>query len=698
MSLLERVIVAHKCRSMHHYIVVDALSRLSGDETAGWKDVFLFHAHELLKGAKAPDAEFKDFKNHVLHVAEGGWGGAQDAATEWYARAVAELRAKKWAKAAYAIGVLSHYYADPCQPFHTGQTEEEGVIHRALEWSIVKSRARIMERVEASGYPAVHAGDGPGFVADMVYAGAEGANRHYQTFIDHYDFEAGRANPQEGLDDTLIEAAAEQVAYATSGVAALISRAVKEAGVAAPKVNLTLPGYIAALDIPVRKLVKALDDAADRHQIEKMYAEYKKTGKVVKTLPDDDKAIRALHARDVLRVPLKALNARPIEPIGAKHVPAETPDPDMLVAEDAIPSRAERRAARKAEADAAKKAAADAKAAEAQAKKDAAEAKTAAALKAKEDAAAQKAADAEAKKDAEAAKKAEAEARKKAEADAAAAAKAKADAEKKRAADEKAKAAAEKKAAGDKAKAEAEAKKAAAAAAAEQEKADAARRAEAQAAEKAKAEAARKQEAERAAAEESKAKSDADAEAAAAESVRKAFRPKKSDAVEAEPEQVEPAPVAPPAESLLERPGGRAGRLTLDDPLASAPSIGRKTAKRLSRAGLVSVGDLMICDPEETAEMVEANYIDADKIRDWQDQVQLVMDVPGLRTHDVQVLVGAGIRSADQLAGASARDLFLMAMEFLITPEGERIAGDEADLLDEDEIEGWIDLAQKRAA
>ncbi|MEL7414591.1 MAG: peptide-methionine (S)-S-oxide reductase, partial [Pseudomonadota bacterium] len=64
--------------------------------------------------------------------------------------------------------------------------------------------------------------------------------------------------------------------------------------------------------------------------------------------------------------------------------------------------------------------------------------------------------------------------------------------------------------------------------------------------------------AERAAAEESKAKSDADAEAAAAESVRKAFRPKKSDAIEAEPEQVEPAPkpvtVAPIEEPVAQVP------------------------------------------------------------------------------------------------------------------------------------------------
>ena len=66
--------------------------------------------HRAEKRPVLPDAKFKDFKNHVLHVAEGEWGGAADKATEWYANAVDHLRKRQWSKAAYALGVLSHYY------------------------------------------------------------------------------------------------------------------------------------------------------------------------------------------------------------------------------------------------------------------------------------------------------------------------------------------------------------------------------------------------------------------------------------------------------------------------------------------------------------------------------------------------------------------------------------------------------------
>ena len=316
MTLLERVIRNHRCRSTHHFIAFDALSLISGDEGEAWKSLFLVHHEHLLKGAKAPDAEFKDFKNHVLHVSEGEWGGARGKAQEWYARGVELLSKKRWSEAAYAFGVLSHYYADPIQPFHTGQTEAEGVIHRAVEWSIAKSRAETDARIETSGYPEIDVPDGMGFVSDMVREGAERSHAHYDTFIDHYDFDAGVANPPAGLDETMQAAIADLVAYATAGFAAILSRGIEEAAVAPPKVNLTLQGYFETLDIPLRWITAKLEDAADKRTVERMYAEFQKTGKVIKTLPADDKKIRALHAKEVRRIPLKQLDAEEIAPIG----------------------------------------------------------------------------------------------------------------------------------------------------------------------------------------------------------------------------------------------------------------------------------------------------------------------------------------------------------------------------------------------
>ena len=96
-SLLQNVIVAHRCRSTHHFMAMEALNLIDGPDAQDWRNLLLSEHMWLLEGAKAPDTDFKDFKNHVLHVSEGNWGGAQDAATEWYGRSVEALRAKNGA-------------------------------------------------------------------------------------------------------------------------------------------------------------------------------------------------------------------------------------------------------------------------------------------------------------------------------------------------------------------------------------------------------------------------------------------------------------------------------------------------------------------------------------------------------------------------------------------------------------------------
>lgn len=56
MTLPERVIRNHRCRSTHHYPAFDALSFIARPEGEAWKSLFLVHHEHLLKGARAPDA------------------------------------------------------------------------------------------------------------------------------------------------------------------------------------------------------------------------------------------------------------------------------------------------------------------------------------------------------------------------------------------------------------------------------------------------------------------------------------------------------------------------------------------------------------------------------------------------------------------------------------------------------------------
>ncbi|MEO1324603.1 MAG: DUF4332 domain-containing protein [Pseudomonadota bacterium] len=567
MNLLELVILAHRCRSTHHYIAFDALQLLRGEGAEDWKNLLLKHHTSLLKGAKAPDTEFRDFQNHVLHVEDGEWGGARDAAMEWYGKAVEALRQEKWGKAAYALGVLTHYYADPIQPFHTAQSEEEGTMHRALEWSIAKSRDTIKALIDVRGYPKVSAGKETGFVADMVLAGAKYSNPHYQTFIDHYDLHKGVANPREGLDQTLLDILADLIAYATAGVATLFERAIEEAGVKAPKVDLDLPGYFAALDIPIRRITKRIADANDRKTVQKMYEEFVATGKVTKTLPADDKKIRELHCKQILRKPIEWLDAMPIRPIGTKHVPltehpqpveyklkvvpvptkAVTPEPERTptIAPDPIvfdpPNKLP---------------------------------------------------------------------------------------------------------------------------------------------EPKVAETAESQEVETASA----------AEAMLAE----------LDAVDSKTESVpiksEENPVEAEATGSDEETEARSNKLTLDSPVVDAPSIGPKTASRLERVNIHTIGDLLDADVDATVAALNVRYIKAKILSDWKDQTRLMVEAPGLRVLDSQILVGAGIRSVDDLAKASATKVLSAATNFLDTPQGARVLWGGENNVNRDEVEGWISLARQARA
>ena len=629
MNLLELVIIAHRCRSTHHFIAFDALQLLKGDHAGDWKNLLLKHHTSLLKGAKAPDKEFRDFQNHVLHVEDGEWGGARDAAMEWYGKAVEALREQKWSKAAYALGVLTHYYADPIQPFHTGQTEEEGAIHRALEWSIAKSRDTIKALIDLRGYPQVHAGTEVGFVADMVLAGAKYSNPHYQTFIDHYDLHKGVANPPEGLDQTLLDILADLVGYATAGVAVLFERAFAESGVKPQKVDLDLPGYFAALDIPIRKITKRISDAQDRKTVEAMYEEFVETGKVIKTLPDDDKKIRALHCKHILRKPLEWLDAMPLRPIGTKHVslpehpkpveyqlkvvpvpvagveaatpertPTVAPDPEVFdpPVEETVPEP------------------------EAAIEESVPEEEVAPTIVEPDPVAA------EVEVEPEIAPEPEIEAE------------------------------------------------------------------PVQAVEPEPVEVTE----EEPVIEIAPADLTVSEEAEELESAVEVETTTAAEAMLAElnAKDAKTDTAATKAESADDAETTSSMALKIEDPVVDAPSIGPKTASRLEKVDIYTIGDLLNADPEATAQALNVRYIKTDTLQDWQDQTRLMVDAPGLRVLDSQILVGAGIRSVEDLAEASATKVLKAATSFLDTPKGARVLWGGENNVDQNEVENWIGLAK----
>ena len=533
MSMLLRLLKSSACRSNHHRLAVDALVHLRGTDGELWRNLFLHHHVEYLKGAKAPDDVFKDFKNHVLHVREGDWGGAPAAAREWYRRTVRALAQQDWPQAVYSAGVMSHYVVDPVQPFHTGQTEEEGIIHRAVEWSLSQTydKLQLILVQDLDGYPDVSVPSGNDWLEQMVKAGAKLSNPHYETLIDHYNFALGVKKPELGLDQEIKDVVARLIGHATVMLARILERAFAEAAVVPPKVGLTLDTLVAAIKVPIQKVLAALDNEKDKDLVRAMYNEYRRTGKVRETLPEDDRLVRKLHAMEVLRVPLSTVDAAWPRETGTAHGTGR-------------PAR-------------------DTKKAKAQPKPKPAKAKR--------------------------------------------------------------------------------------------------------------------------------------IEPVVALSETQVVKPSKSATPAPAAKSVAAAPArmaeAPKPAAALTPPG----RLSHESPVELAPSIGPKTASRLTAIGIHTVEDLLQAEPEEAATRLKFKHINARLIRDWQAQAELACSIPGMGSIAAQLLVAVGVRDPEDLANADPEMLINMMDEFCDSAEGQRMLRDSPPP-DEDKLRTWIEAAQDMQA
>ena len=302
MSLLYNVLFAWKCKGTHHKLALDALPRLSRRDAEPWTNLFLSHIEIYLDGSKAPDKKFRDFRNHVLHVSDNWWGGAPKAAARWYEQTVRLLQSRNWADGIYAAGVLSHYITDPIQPFHTGQSDAETRIHRAAEWSISRSYDDLRQLLldEQGGWPAVRLPAGDDWLEELVCQGAEVAHRHYEPLVRQYDFRRGVKDPPAGLTPDCRRRVAGLIGHAVSTWSLVLNRALDEAAVAPPQVNVSVEGVLSALSVPVFWVTKRMADQQERKVVEAIYRELQATGDVVENLPEDDRVIRELHAREVL--------------------------------------------------------------------------------------------------------------------------------------------------------------------------------------------------------------------------------------------------------------------------------------------------------------------------------------------------------------------------------------------------------------
>lgn len=114
-------------------------------------------------------------------------------------------------------------------------------------------------------------------------------------------------------------------------------------------------------------------------------------------------------------------------------------------------------------------------------------------------------------------------------------------------------------------------------------------------------------------------------------------------------------------------------RLTLNSPLADAPSIGPKTAERFSRIGIETVGAFLDVLPRDLCMRLRTKWITEFLLDEWQHQCRLVCAIPKLNSVSAQLLVGAGVRSHADLARQLPERLLERVREYADTSAGKRI-------------------------
>ena len=300
MSPLHALLYAAHASGSHHKLALRALELMRTTNAEEWRRLMLSRSRLLMEGSKEPDKSFRDFQNHVFHPVEtsgekprGEFGGAPATAEKWYARLVDMLELQRWDDAVHAAGVLSHYLSDPLMPLHTGSSDAETHVHRGVEWTISRDFEALWSSEDANAERQTFAEQSEDKdVSDVIREEATKANASYDGLIKAYDADVGRKTPERGLNSAGRKIATAQLPRAAAVIAAVFDKAIEDAGVEPPKVNLTLRTAIAALGIPFAWVRKKLDDMEERSAVNKIYREIEKTGALVKNIPAERRTVR----------------------------------------------------------------------------------------------------------------------------------------------------------------------------------------------------------------------------------------------------------------------------------------------------------------------------------------------------------------------------------------------------------------------
>ena len=293
MDAIVAILRAAHCKSTHHYFAIDALHEVPSPQGKSLADLLLAYYADYLKGAKDPDNVFKDFENHVVHVRDGYWGGAAKTAEKWLDQSNRMLSAGNWKEAAYAIGVLSHYFSDPFMPLHTAQSPRETIVHRPLEWSVCCSYQSIFKMAcEDSQLESFPIGSASNWLSDSILRGATMANRYYEPLMEDYDMKESGRHPELALGSDSRKTLAMIFTWVLTGWGGVIDRIANEASVKLPATSLAVPTMLAGLQMPVKKIVAGIESVEQKREVERILDEFNRTGNVVRNVSPEQRTVQ----------------------------------------------------------------------------------------------------------------------------------------------------------------------------------------------------------------------------------------------------------------------------------------------------------------------------------------------------------------------------------------------------------------------
>jgi len=133
--------------------------------------------------------------------------------------------------------------------------------------------------------------------------------------------------------------------------------------------------------------------------------------------------------------------------------------------------------------------------------------------------------------------------------------------------------------------------------------------------------------------------------------------------------------------------------LTNESLIEDLPSIDASYADRCRSVGVDQIGDLRRADAAWLAEQIDAG---PGTVLRWQSEASLLCTVKNLRPFDARVLVGAGIKNAEQLRNTQPGKLLARVEDFMETERGRRIlsSGSQYEL---SRMTEWISAARSNA-